>query len=628
LLRTAIPRFVAPQLCKPVDTPPTGEAWVHELKLDGYRLQLRVEAGKPVLRTRAGLDWTERFPSIANSAAALPDCLLDGEAVALDRKGHPNFAALQATLAGEQHAPIVYFAFDLLHDGHRDLRNEPLATRKNLLRTLIAEGDPVLRTLDHFAGPGETVLGSACELGMEGIVSKRRDGRYVSGRGDGWTKAKCRGRDEFLIGGWTRDKSGRGLGSLLVGANREGKLVYLGRVGTGFSAALGEDLLRRLAPLRSPASPFTGSQPARVSDVHWATPELVVEVAYGGWTEASGLLRHASFIGLREDKPAAEVAPPPPASNVTAAPKPASRPAPRTARTLTISHPDRVLWPATDAIPAVTKADLAAFYARFADRILTQIGGRPLTIVRAPEGITGQLFVQRHAMRGHSPLIGTVTIAGKSQPYLHVDDAAGLAALAQISAVELHPWGARIEAPDIPDRLVFDLDPAEGLSFEAVIRAALELRARLEAVGLTAFARVTGGKGMHVVVPLAASRRGAAPGWPEAKQFARLICAMMQRDAPDRYTTTMAKQARGGKIFLDYLRNDRFATAVAGWSPRARPGAPVAYPVAWAAVKPGLDPAGWHLPTLLHGSPPPDPWADLAASGGDFRDAIMRATKG
>jgi bifunctional non-homologous end joining protein LigD len=464
---------------------------------------------------------------------------------------------------------------------------------------------------------------------MEGVVSKRFDGRYLSGRGDGWTKAKCRGRDEFLIGGWSRDKKGRGLGALLVGAHRDGQFVYLGRVGTGFSAALGDDLLRRLTPLRTSTSPFIGRQPARTSDVNWASPQLVAEVAYGGWTEAEGLLRHPSFLGLREDKPAAEVTSPgaPAKPEIDPPSKSASNPPAKRAGSLTISHPDRVLWPATKSTRAVTKAELAAYYAKFADRILEYIGGRPLTVARAPDGVTGQLFMQRHLMRGQSPLIGTVTIAGQTQPYLRVDDASGLAALAQISVVELHPWGAQADTPDIPDRLVFDFDPAEGLPFEAVIDGALELRERLKQMGLTGFARVTGGKGMHVVVPLTAPRRGAAPGWPEAKQFAHLICAKMAQDAPDRYTTTMAKQARGGKIFLDYLRNDKTATAIASWSPRGRPGASIASPVDWSAVKPGLDPAGWHLPALLDAALPPDPWSDFAKAGGDLRAAIVKATK-
>ena len=381
----------------------------------------------------------------------------------------------------------------------------------------------------------------------------------------------------------------------------------------------------------------------RTSDVAWVRPDLVVEMAYGGWTEADGLLRHASFQGVREDKPAAEVTPPErPAMDkkpgsaptrepdvapgrVAARPSPA-RPRPPRSNHITITHPDRVLWPATENTPAVTKADLAAYYARYANRLLAQIGGRLLSIMRAPDGITGQLFFQRHAMRGQSPLIGTVNVSGQAQPYLRVDDAPGLTALAQISVVELHPWGARADTPDSPDRLVFDFDPAEGLAFDAVITAALELRERLTRLGLNSFARVTGGRGLHVVVALRAPKRGAAPGWTEAKQFARLVCMMMERDAPDRYTITMAKQSRGGKIFLDYLRNDRGSTAIAGWSPRGRPGAPVARPVAWSAVKPALNPAGWNLPTLLSEAIPPDPWADFDAAAGDLRAAIARAT--
>jgi bifunctional non-homologous end joining protein LigD len=637
---TAIPTFVPPQLCKPVDTPPTGDAWVHELKLDGYRLQLRVEAGAPILRTRTGLDWTARFPPIAKAAIALPDCLMDGEAVALDAKGHPSFSALQATLSGEQRAPMVYFVFDLLHDAKRDLRDQPLETRKRLLRSLLPKDQTVIRYLDHFGGPGEAVLTSACGLGMEGIVSKRIDAPYRSGRGDSWTKSKCRGRDEFLVGGWTTDKRGRDLGALLLGARRDGKLVYLGKVGTGFTEASRADLSRRLSPLRAAASPFTGRQPARTSDVTWVTPELVVEIAYGGWTEGEGLLRHASFVGVREDKPAADVtSPDPPAREVAspdapardvASPDPPARVKQAAARregTPAISHPDRVLWPATSKTPAVTKADLAAYYTLYADRILAGSGGRPLSIIRAPEGISGQLFFQRHAMRGQSPLIGAVTVAGQAKPYLRIDDIAGLVALAQISVVELHPWGARADTPDTPDRLVFDLDPAEGLDFAAVIDAAIELRDRLATLGLTGFARVTGGKGMHVVVPLRVSPRGSLPGWPEAKQFARLVCVMMERDAPDHYTTTLAKQARGGKIFLDYLRNDRTATAIAAWSPRGRPGAPIARPVPWTTVRPGLDPAGWRLPEMLDAKPQRDPWQDFETAAGDLRDAIGRAAK-
>ncbi|MDP3418253.1 DNA ligase D [Falsiroseomonas sp.] len=617
----AIPRFVEPQLCRLVAAAPNGAGWLHELKIDGYRLQLRIAASKVTLRTRTGLDWTDRFPAIAQAAAALPDALIDGEGAALDAEGQPSFPTLQGYLSGTNTAPLVFFAFDLLHDGVRDLRAEPLEARKVALRKLLPTKAAVLRYLEHFPAPGDAVLASACRLNMEGIVSKRRDAAYASGRCDAWTKAKCRGRDEFVIGGFTR--GARGLGALLVGAWRDGKLAYLGRVGTGFSAAISTKLVQRLVKLERRTKPFLGT-PAKTSDVVWVQPQLVAEVAYGGWTE-EGLLRHASFQGLREDKPAKQVTPPP---EPAPAPTPAPPPKPRAKPPLGMSNPDRVLWPATDDDPALTKADLAAYYARFADRILAHVAGRPLSLLRAPDGIAGGLFFQRHAMPGQSPLVGAVQVEGQAKPYMRIDDAAGLAALAQVSAVELHPWGAMADAPAVPDRLVFDLDPDEGIPFARVLEGALELRERLKALGLAPFARVTGGKGLHVVVPLAPPKRAGGPGWPEAKDFARLVCALMERDEPRRYTTTLAKKARKGRIFLDYLRNDRLSTAIASWSPRARPGSPVACPIPWSAVKPGLNPAGWKIATLLQARKmPADPWADFAAAAGSLRDAIAKVSR-
>ncbi|OYW34663.1 MAG: DNA ligase D, partial [Brevundimonas sp. 12-68-7] len=622
-----MPDFVEPQLCRLVETPPRGEGWLHEIKIDGYRLQLRIAGGRVTLRTRNGLDWTGRFPAIAKAAAGLPDALVDGEAAALDAAGQPDFPTLQAVLAGEARAPLVFYAFDLLHDGLRDLRGLPLEARKLALLALLPKPGPVLRYLEHFPAPGEAVLASACRLAMEGIVSKRRDALYASGRGEAWVKAKCRGRDEVLVGGFSRGARGDGLGALLVCARLAGRLVYLGRVGTGFGAVRAAGLLRRLEGLDRRTSPFIGAQPAKTSDVVWVKPVLVAEVAHGGFTE-DGLLRHASYQGLREDKPAAEVTPPPePAPAPEDPPAAPRRTRPRAKGPPGMSHPDRVLWPATATTPAVTKADLAAYYHRYADRLLAQIAGRPISLLRAPDGIGGGLFFQRHAMRGQSPLIGAVPVEGQARPYMRVDDAAGLAALAQVSAVELHPWGALADAPGVPDRLVFDLDPAEGLGFDRVLEGALELRRRLSALGLAPFARVTGGKGLHVVVKLAAPRRGPAPNWPDAKGFARLVCALMERDAPDRYTTTLARKARTGRIFLDYLRNDRLSTAIAAWSPRARPGAPVARPIPWSAVKPGLDPAGWRLPALLEGRLPADPWAGFEASGASLRDAMAKLAR-
>jgi len=615
-----MPDFVAPQLCQLVSTPPEGRDWIHELKLDGYRLQLRVEKGQATLRTRTGLDWTDRFPNIAKEAAALPDGIIDGEAVALDSDNQPSFGALQAVLAGERKAPLLYYAFDLLHDGTRDLRRETQLARKEALKARLPATGGAILYLDHFIQPGEAVLASACRLHMEGIVSKRADAPYTAGRGTAWTKAKCRGRDEFLIGGWSLEKrgQGKGLGSLLMGALRDGKLVYMGRVGTGFSGATRAALMKKLEPLRRKTSPFIGAQPARTSDALWAEPKLVAEIAYGGLTE-EGILRHASFQGLREDKPAEEVTPPDP-------PAPPPQAVKRANLALRLTHPEKVLWPATDTTPAVTKGDLGAYYARFADRILAEVAGRPISVLRAPDGIGKQLFFQRHAMPGQSPLIRAVPVEGQPKPYMRIDDAAGLAALAQVSVVEIHPWGAQADRPETPDRLIFDLDPAPELDFDAVVKGGLELRERLKGFGLTAFARVTGGKGLHLVVPLAVPKRGAAPDWPQAKQFARLVCMLMERDAPKLYTTTMAKKARTGRIFLDYLRNDRLSTAIANWSPRGRPGAPVAHPVTWSEVKPGLDPAGLRLPALLDGPLPEDPWTDFAASAGSLRAAMEKAT--
>lgn len=616
-----VPGFVPPQLCRLVVAPPIGPEWTHEMKLDGYRLQLRVVGGRATLKTRTGLDWTPRFPTIAEAATRLPDALIDGEAVALDANGQPSFAALQQRLAGEGNAPIVFFAFDLLHDGKADLRARPLRERKAALHALLpARRGSTLRYVEDFPAPGAAVLASACKLSMEGVVSKLRDGPYVSGREGGWTKAKCKGRDEFVIGAWSAGASGHGLGALLLGVRGEAGLTYVGRVGTGFSGAVAQDLLRRLRLLRAGASPFHGRQPPRKAGVTWVEPELVAEIEYGGWTE-DGILRHASFQGLREDKPAAEVTAPMPE------PPPPKRGG-RGSAPPRITHPERVIWPATETSPAITKGELAAHYARFAPLILPHVAGRPLSVLRAPEGIGAETFFQRHAMRGQSPLIGAVTIEGQPRPFMRIDDAAGLAALAQVSAVELHPWGSLAARPDEPDRLVFDLDPAPDLAFAQVVEAARELKARLEAVGLEAFPRVTGGKGLHLVVPLAAGPGSdAPPNWIAAKQFAKLVCTLMERDSPERYTTSMSKRQRTGRIFLDYLRNDRLSTAIANFSPRARPGAPVAYPLTWRAVTPGLDPAGFRLAALAAGPLPRDAWADFSAAARPLLDAIRRITR-
>jgi bifunctional non-homologous end joining protein LigD len=597
--KSGIPDFVAPQLCKLVDRPPAGAGWVHEVKFDGYRMQMRVEGGRATLRTRKGLDWTDRFPEIAAAGAGLPDSLVDGEIVALDHNGAPDFAALQAALADGKTAPLAFFVFDALFAEGRDLRGAPLSDRKAALRALLAKlkGQAArrVRYVEHFETGGEAVLRSACRLALEGIVSKQLDAPYRSGRGESWTKAKCRAGHEVVIGGWTTTKDA--FRSLIVGAFHDGKLVCLGRVGTGFGKAKLERLLPALKAHAAKTSPFVGpGAPPAAADVHWLEPALVAEIEYAGLT-GDGLLRQASFKGLRADKPADEVTPetPAPASRPLAAPKP--RPAKAASNVVmgvTISHPDKALWPdAGDGAP-VTKLDLARYFEAVGGWMMPHLAGRPCSIVRAPDGIEGERFFQRHAGKGTSSLLEVVEVSGDRQPYLQIDRAPGLAAVAQQAGLELHPWNCWPGEPDRPGRLVFDLDPAEGLGFEAVIEAAGAVRERLEALGLESFCKTTGGKGLHVVTPLT---HDPNLGWPEAKAFAREVCARIAADAPDRYLINMAKAKREGKIFLDYLRNDRTATAVAPLSPRARPGATVSMPLTWDQVKKGLDPKRYTVRT-------------------------------
>ncbi|HTZ37168.1 MAG TPA: DNA ligase D [Stellaceae bacterium] len=629
-VKGALPDFVEPQLCRVVDRPADDPGWVHEIKFDGYRMQLRVAAGKAVLKTRKGLDWTAKFPAIAKAARRLPEALIDGEVVALGADGVPSFEALQAALSENRTDSLVFFAFDLLFAEGEDLRPAPLAERKARLAALLDEhGDrgARLRYVEHFATDGPAVLQSACAAGLEGIVSKRLDAPYASGRGGAWTKSKCRAGHEVVIGAWTT--TGGRFRSLLAGVHRDGHLVYIGRVGTGFPAERVAKLLPRLRALAAERSPFGGAtapRPAR--DVHWLKPELVAEIEFAGWT-ADGMVRQASFKGLREDKPAAEVEAEMPAAPATPlsepAPPPPARPRGRAeVMDVTISHPDKALWPDDGAGRPVTKFELAEYYAAMADWIMPHIVGRPCSIIRAPDGIAGECFFQRHAMQGMSRLLDAVTVSGDRKPYLQIDRPDGLIAVAQVAAVELHPWNCAPHRPELPGRLVFDLDPAPDLAFTAVIEAAVELRDRLEALGLAAFCKTTGGKGLHVVVPLAAPRSGS-PDWDAAKAFARGICERMAQDSADRYLINMAKKQRDGRIFLDYLRNDRMSTAVAPLSPRGRPGATVAMPLTWSQVRPGLDPKRFTLRSVpglyARGD---DPWADYADTDQKLAPAIKR----
>jgi bifunctional non-homologous end joining protein LigD len=613
----ALPDFVPPQLCRSADRPPSGDGWAHEIKFDGYRMQLRVAHGAASLLTRKGFDWTDRFPAIAKAAVALPDGLYDGEVCALNGGGSPDFAALQAALAEGDTEDLIFFAFDALFAEGQDLRAQPLADRKARLKGLIGALQPQpaqrIRYVDHFAAAGQAVLDSACRMDLEGIVSKRLDAPYRSGRTDSWVKSKCRAGHEVVIGGWT---GGPGqVRSLLAGVRRGDHLVYLGRVGTGFGQATVRTLAPKLQALAADASPFGGENaPRQETGVHWARAELVAEIQYGGWTQ-SGALRQASFKGLREDKPADEVEavdPEPARDAQLAQPTPSARktrPGEAAVMGVSISHPDKALWPDDGQGRPVTKLDLARYYEAVGGWMIRHLKGRPCSIVRIPDGVGGQAFFQRHALPGTSNLLELTTVTGDHKPYLQVDRVEGLAALAQTAAAELHPWNCQPGQPEIPGRLVFDLDPGPDVPFDAVIEAAREIRDRLEDLGLVSFCKTTGGKGLHVVTPLAASP-GDAMDWPRAKAFAQALCRQMAEQAPDRYLINMSKKLRNGKIFLDYLRNDRLSTAVAPLSPRARPGAPVSMPISWSQVRKGLDPSRFTLRTA----------PDLIASSAAWRD--------
>lgn len=601
-----LPDFIAPQLCQTLARPPSEAGWVHEIKFDGYRIQMRVLDGRATLKTRKGLDWTAKYPAIAQAARKLPDAIIDGEICALDENGAPDFAALQAALSEGKTDALVYFAFDLLFEGGEDLRALSLDARKARLKQLLSDAgeDDRLRFVEHFETGGEAVLRSACRLSLEGIVSKRADAPYVSGRTETWAKSKCRAGHEVVIGAYAT--TGGKFRSLLVGVNRGNHFVYVGRVGTGYGAEKVKSLLPKLKALKATRSPFTGdSAPKKETGIVWVKPELVAEIEFAGWT-SDGLVRQAAFKGLREDKPAAEVEAAKPASpKKTEVPRPAAPTPPRSPRRggkidvmgVLISNPDKPLWPDADDGKPVTKEDLARYHEAVGSWLIEHIRGRPCSIIRAPDGIGGEQFFQRHAMPGTSTLLELVTVFGDKKPYLQIDRVEGLIAVAQIGALELHPWNCAPQQPEVPGRLVFDLDPGPDVPFSAVVEAAKDMRRRLEDLGLVSFCKTTGGKGLHVVTPLAVATRSKL-SWPEAKGFAHDVCLEMARDNPDRYLTKMAKNQRRGRIFLDYLRNDRMATAVAPLSPRARPGATVSMPLTWTQVKADLDPKRFTLRTV------------------------------
>ncbi len=600
-----LPRFVEPCLAILQDKPPAGDAWLHEVKFDGYRLQVRISAGKVRLLTRTGLDWTERFGArIADALAALPchTALIDGEVVALGEGGISSFSALQAALSEGKTENLVFYAFDLLHLDGEDLQREPLLARKERLEELLkaAEADSPLRYSEHFIEPGQTMLRHACRMGLEGVISKRAEAPYRSGRGRDWIKSKCTQRQEFVIAGYVPSKASRNqLGSLVLGYHEGDELKPAGRVGTGFTRSSAAALKKKLDAIAAKASPFPGDA-GRERGIVWVKPELVAEIAFGSWT-ASKTLRHASFLGLREDKPANEVVEEksvkPKANKPSAATRAGRKAGAETS--VTLSNPDKPLWPDI----GFTKQDLLDYYAGVWERMAPFVVERPLSLLRAPDGVGGQVFFQKHAGAGLHKSVSRMRDRD-GEELLFIRDFDGLAALVQLGTVEVHVWGAKVDAIETPDQVIFDLDPDPGVPVERVREAALTVRQRLEELGFESFLKTSGGKGFHVVLPL----RPKA-GWDEVKGFARDFAKAMEQAEPKLYTATLSKKARKGRIFIDYLRNGRGSTAIAPFSTRARPGAAVAMPVAWELLEKDLAPDAFKAPDVTKKGAPDDAWA-------------------
>jgi DNA ligase D len=622
--KAPLPRTFRPQLASPTTRVPGGEEWLHEIKFDGYRTIARIDQGEVRLITRSGLDWTERYGGLAKAFQGVPcqQALIDGEIVVQDDRGIASFAALQDALSAGRTHDLVFFAFDLPYLDGYDLCAVPLVERKGALAGLL---DPVitpssaLQISEHVAGNGRGFFERASDLELEGIISKRADGAYQQGRSRSWLKIKCRPSEEFLIVGFAPSEAAGGIGALLLAEPDDGGLRYVGRVGTGFSMTGMKSLHARLEALRTKKATVALPPEERRKGVVWVRPALVAEVEFGNRT-ADRILRHAVYKGLRTDKAedeagakAAEPPPQPPRKRYVTDADLAQ---------VWVTNPDRVMF----GEGGPTKLEVALYYARVGDWMLPELINRPVSLLRCPTGKAADCFFQRHAMAGMPEVIKRISLREEGSKeradYLYVEDARGLLALAQFGAVEFHTWGCRIDNPERPDRIVFDLDPDEGLPWREVVSAAQHVGQALRELGLVPFLKTTGGKGLHVVVPIA--RRH---GWAEVRGFCEAFARRQAELAPGRFTANMAKRQRRGRIFLDYLRNARSATAVAAYALRARPGVPASTPLAWEDLRALDDPKALNwvtVPERLAQDRFVDPWAGIDAAARALTKEMQR----
>jgi len=614
-----LPTFIEPALATLVAKPPSGARWLHEIKFDGYRLEVRIEAGRIKLLTRSGLDWTGKFgKEIIAAFKDLPvgTAIIDGELVVEPTAGASDFSALQADLSEGRSDRFVFYAFDLLHLDGYDLVSCPLVSRKELLRTIISSETGMLRFSSHFDENGDLLLSHACRLSLEGIVSKIANDPYRPGRGKTWVKSKCSSRQEFVIGGWVPSTTSRkAIGSLVLGVYEDGKLEHVGRVGTGYTHIVAEQLFKTLGRLKAEQNPFATKLTAEENrGVRFVRPELVAEVEFRAWT-ADGHLRHASFRGLREDKnPLEIVRETPKTATGASAEKPARS-------SVSLTHGDRLYWPDE----GVTKAGLADYYTQVWRYMGPYVVGRPLALVRCPNGISGQHFFQKHAWKGMNRNIALAKDPQDEEPYVSINDLNGLIGLVQAAVLEVHPWGSMVGQWEKPDMIIMDLDPGPGVDWTEVIAAAEETGERLKQAGLVPFIKTSGGKGLHIVCPLVAKAE-----WPAVKAFTKGIADAMAADSPGRYVSTITKSKRRGKILIDYLRNQRGSTAVAPYSTRARPGAAVSMPLSWDELSPAIGPDYFtvlNVPTRL-AALRSDPWADFRAAAEPLRQSQAKSKPG